>query len=85
MDTRMRGVAALPVLILLAAAGSAMMHAGVYGWTLFVALPVLLGELAAWVFRPTTAMRAAGLGAITALAATFFFCRWGWKALSALP
>jgi len=38
---------------------------GIYGWTIFVAFPALLGGLSCAVFRPATAGRAAGVGALT--------------------
>ena len=37
---------------------------GIYGWTLFVILPMIAGAIANWTFRPTTARRAAAMGAL---------------------
>jgi len=60
----------LLIALLVIAGGIALLKAGIYGWTAFVLLPVILGALAAWIFRPSTASRAAGLGALTVAAAT---------------
>ena len=39
---------------------------GLYGLTLFMLIPMALGGLGAWLFRPATRWRAAGVGALTA-------------------
>lgn len=44
---------------------------GLYGWSIFVVFPALLGGLSALLFRPTTGPRAAGVGALTTTAAAF--------------
>lgn len=69
-----RWAAGLLFLGILMGAGVAMLHSGVYGWTLFVVLPVLLGGLAAWVTGPATAAEAAkvGMGAVGIATLTFF-------------
>jgi hypothetical protein len=64
-----RGLVGLVFLAVLAAAGIALSQKGFYGWTIFVLLPVLLGGLAAWVFRPTTMGRAAATGALSTMVA----------------
>jgi hypothetical protein len=53
----------------LAIAGGWLLRSGLYGWTLFVAAPMMLGGLAVWVCRPATAALAAGVGAAAAVAA----------------
>jgi hypothetical protein len=50
--------------------GVLLLHNGLYGMTLFILLPVLLGALSSWVFRPETAGRAAGLGVLTVTIST---------------
>ena len=55
----------------MAAVGRLLLHRGVYGFTIFLVTPVLLGALAAWVFRPRSAGSAAGLGASVATLAAF--------------
>lgn len=69
MRSLKRYLAALLLLILFIGSGILLLRAGRYGWTIFVLLPVLLGGLASWTFRPTTAWRAVGLGALTVTAA----------------
>ncbi|HVN02955.1 MAG TPA: hypothetical protein VMT86_00990 [Bryobacteraceae bacterium] len=57
-------------LILLAAilaGGAWLLQRGSYGWTLFVAVPFLLGVLAAWVLQPPKASTAALYGAEASL------------------
>jgi Polyketide cyclase / dehydrase and lipid transport len=59
---------ALITLLLLTAtfAGAwALFHNGVYGLTVFVLVPVLVGGIGAWAWRPKTAGQAAGAGALT--------------------
>jgi hypothetical protein len=50
--------------VLLLIAALAMAHLGLYGWTLFIVLPVIAGGLAACIRRPATVGRAVRLGAI---------------------
>jgi len=69
MSTTDRSFIALPVLVLLVAAGVALLHYGLYGLTVFILFPVLLGGLASWVFHPATGGRAAAIGALSAAAA----------------
>ena|ERR1035437_8450733 len=68
MTTRARCLIGLLVAGLLIGGATALIRAGFYGLTLFVVLPVLLGGLASWVFRPATGVRAAVVGALTVLA-----------------
>lgn len=44
---------------------AALLKNGVYGWTVFMVLPLCAGGLASWSFRPQTEWRAVGLGALT--------------------
>ena len=55
----------------MATVGFLMLRRGVYGFTLFLVFPGLLGALASWVFRPATCLRAMGLGALTVTLALF--------------
>lgn len=52
-------------------AGFLLLHHGVYGWTIFVVAPVLLGGLAAFVFDPEARACAAVIGAVAVLASLF--------------
>ena len=58
MSKPARIVVGLLIAILFAGA-IALLRLGVYGWTVFVIFPILLGALASWVFRPTTGGQAA--------------------------
>jgi hypothetical protein len=69
MSTARRGLIAVGLLALLGAGGVALVRTGVYGLTIFVLFPMILGGLATWVFRPTSGGRAAGIGALSAAAA----------------
>ncbi len=64
-----RGLIAVPILAALVAGGVGLLRTGVYGLTIFILAPVLLGGLASWVFRPTGGGRAAGVGALAAAVA----------------
>ena len=64
-----RAIVGILLLTVLATLGGWLLHTGLYGWTLFVAAPVMLGGLAVWVCRPATAARAAAIGAAATLAA----------------
>jgi Polyketide cyclase / dehydrase and lipid transport len=68
----------LLLLVILVGAGFVLLHSGTYGWTIFVLSPVILGGLASWIFRPPTGARAAGLGALSVMAALslLFLLRW---------
>ncbi len=66
-----RLVAVFPLIVFIAV-WFTLLRSGIYGWTMFVVLSALLGGLGAWIFRPTTAWRAAGLGALTVAGGTCF-------------
>ncbi|HWC96519.1 MAG TPA: SRPBCC family protein [Candidatus Sulfopaludibacter sp.] len=63
------------------AGGAALIHAGNYGLTLFVAVPVLLGGLVSWVFRPTSGRQAVSLGLWSALAGSSLLLTLGLEGL----
>jgi len=71
--TATRSLAGLLVLGALGAAGRALLHNGLYGWTIFIVMPVLLGALASWVVRPATRTGAAFAGMILVAIATLSF------------
>jgi hypothetical protein len=54
---------------LLAGMGWWLMRAGVYGLTLFVAAPTLVGAIAAWILQPKTVSDAATIGSLAPSAA----------------
>jgi len=69
MDRLLRAVVGLLLVITLAGCGVALLKAGIYGWTIFLLLPGVLGATASWVVRPATGSGAASAGAITVIAA----------------
>ncbi len=69
MSMSARLLVGLLLLVILFGAGFALLHRGIYGLTIFVLFPVVLGGLVSWVFRPATGAGAAELGALTAMAA----------------
>jgi hypothetical protein len=75
MSARVRIAIGLLALAALGATGIALVRTGVYGWTIFVAYPVLLGGLGAWTFPAGTGRHAARRGMLTVMAATcLLFC-----------
>lgn len=71
MSTPTRCLVGLLLLAILAAGGVALLRSGIYGLTIFIVFPVILGGLASWIFRPATGGGAAKLGALTVTVATF--------------
>jgi hypothetical protein len=70
LRTRARYFIGLVFLAILIAGGLGLVHEGMYGLTIFILWPVLIGGLASWVFRPTTAWRAARSGGLAVMAAS---------------
>jgi hypothetical protein len=70
MTKLQRGFVGLLLLIALVAGGAALLKSGTYGFTIFVVAPVIIGALASWVVRPSTAKHAAGVGTLATLLAT---------------
>jgi hypothetical protein len=62
---------ALLLVILTGAGGLALLRAGIFGWTIFVVAPLLIGGITEWAYRSETQRKAALLGAIGAFGATF--------------
>ena len=70
MSTFARRLTGLLVAVMVTVGGILLLRTGLYGLTIFVVLPVILGGLATWVLRPATGARAAALGALTVAVAT---------------
>ena len=64
---RGRHFAGLLLLAILGAGGLFLLRGGLYGLTIFIVIPMLLGGLVSWVFRPATGAKAAGSGALAVL------------------
>ena len=81
MSTQARCFVAVPFVAILVAGGAAMLHAGIYGLTLFILLPVLIGGLAVWVTRAKTGVEAAKIGMGAVGLGTFAFFALGREGL----
>jgi len=68
-DIVLRSCVGLLLVITLAIWGVVLLKASIYGWTIFVLLPSILGAVASWVVRPKTGPRAASAGAVAVMAA----------------
>jgi hypothetical protein len=68
-----RGLLGLALAGALGGAGYLLIVTGMYGLTIFVLIPVLLGALGAWAFRATSGAHAARLGGLTVAAALCSF------------
>jgi len=55
----------LLLLAILLFGGVSLVHGGIYGWTIFMVSPVLLGGIASLVYRPATGAQAAKIGALS--------------------
>ena len=50
------------LVVFLFCSGLGLLKLGIYGWTVFLVYPMLLGALAVWIFRPETGWAAAWYG-----------------------
>jgi hypothetical protein len=66
MRTLARCFVAIALATLAVAGAIALLRGGIYGLTIFMVVPAVIGGLASWVVRPTTGAGAAGLGALAA-------------------
>lgn len=71
MTNYLRPAAGLLIAGLWIALGVALLRFGVYGWTVFVLLPFVVGGITTWVSRPVTKWQAARRGAMAVLTAIF--------------
>jgi hypothetical protein len=69
MSVPARLAAAFIALLLLVFGGSALFHYGLYGWTLFAAMPILLGAVGVGIADPSTHRGAVGIGMLSVLIA----------------
>ena len=85
----LQAFSALLLLIALIAVGVGLLKSRTYGFSIFVLAPVLIGALGSWTARPSSGMRAAGVGACATLLATCSFFALGMEGavciLMALP
>ncbi len=64
MNKQTRGWVAIACFACLLFAGIALLRHGVYGWTIFIALPLCAGGLMSWSIRPASQLHALGAGAL---------------------
>jgi len=81
MTQQSRYVAGSLIVVVLLGTGVAVVHWGLYGWTIFAVFPLLFGGMSTWSFRPHSQLRAAGLGALTATTPSLFFLLLGQEGL----
>jgi hypothetical protein len=72
MNTGARIVAATVFIGILAGCGLALLHNGLYGWTIFALLPGFLGGAVSWSLRPATGGENSIVGAVSAVFGAFF-------------
>ncbi len=73
MSTPARWFTGLLAMLVFSCAAFALLHRGLYGWTIFVLAPVVVGGMASWICRPATGARASGTGTLAVLAALMLF------------
>lgn len=73
MKTGMRALVAIACFAAMLAGSIALARNGVYGWTIFIALPFCAGGLTSWSIRPVSTGRALWVGAITGIIGSFSF------------
>ena len=71
MNTSARLLAAGVFIGILAGCGLALLHNGLYGWTIFALLPGFLGAVVSWSLRPATGCEAATVGAVSTIFGAF--------------
>ncbi len=81
MSSIARGIVGFLLLFVLGFSGFQLLRSGTYGLTIFIVLPVVLGGLASWVFRPTTGEGAAEVGALAVFVALCSILVVGWEGL----
>ncbi len=65
MSKRTRLLVGLVLSLCVLLGSAALLRTGVYGWTVFIVLPLWAGALASLTFCPTSSARAIGIGALT--------------------
>src|SRR3954454_5892419 len=73
MGTRTRLLVAVAILTVVIASATELVLHGIYGWTIFITVPVCAGGIACWAFRPPTAGAAVWIGVFTGCVSSCFF------------
>lgn len=72
-ENELRALLSIIAFALLTGVAFALANYGIYGWSLFIALPVIAGGLGTWTFRPRTLPRSLGVGAGVGAAGCLLF------------
>ena len=78
---RMRWVIGLVLVVALFVGALGLIKSGLYAWTLFAILPMIVGAVVVWVWKPNSQLIAAGRGALAAGLATLSFFAFGREGL----
>jgi uncharacterized protein YndB with AHSA1/START domain len=84
MKTAMRSAIGIALLTTVVLAGIALTRTGIYGFTIFLFLPVLLGGVVSWVVQPETSQRALLGGTLAGFAALVSLLSFGLEGLGCL-
>jgi Polyketide cyclase / dehydrase and lipid transport len=79
MNTLQRTLIGLLLLAALVGCGLGMLQAGIYGLTLFVLFPVILGALASWILRAKKGSEAVAIGAFSVMTGCLLLLATGWE------
>ena len=77
----MRYLIGLSAAAIIMGGGAMLIHLGIYGLSLFLLIPVLLGAISAFVYRPATAGRGAEVGAAAVMIASLMLLGMGMEGL----
>jgi hypothetical protein len=73
MQTEERAIIAIVLFVAILVGGIQLVGHGIYGWTVFIAIPVCAGGLTSWAFRPRTAGESVIVGTVTGVAGSCLF------------
>jgi hypothetical protein len=81
MSAKSRIFIGLLILAAMSLGAYKLIHAGIYGLTIFVVAPVAIGALGSWIRRPSSGGQAAYTGAMTVLVSLTAFFALGWEGM----
>ena len=84
MSTTLRWLMGLMLLTVLGLGGLGLLRTGLYGLTIFILFPILLGGLGAWLCRPVSAARAIAAGTLTVIIAVCSLLFFGLEGLGCI-
>jgi hypothetical protein len=77
MGIKTRALVALLLLTLVVLGSLELVNLGIYGWTIFIVIPLCAGGIASWTFRPRTAAEAIETGILTGFLGSCLFLALG--------